>query len=107
MGAERERVAAFGNLENGLKQGQRLGQRPSDDLAQKFLEHFAAIREAIDSQGLWDETDGLFYDRLALPDGTAVPVRVRSMVGIIPMLAAGVVDEQGLDRTETVHKHFA
>jgi hypothetical protein len=84
-----------------------LGQRPADDLVQKFLEHFAAIRDAIDSQGLWDETDGLFYDRLALPDGSVVPVRVRSMVGIIPMLAAGVVDEQGLDRTETVNKHFA
>jgi hypothetical protein len=85
----------------------RLGRRPAGDLVQKFLEHFAAIRDAIDSQGLWDETDGLFYDRLALPDGTTVPIRVRSMVGIIPMLAAGVVDEQGLDRTETVAKHFA
>ena len=73
----------------------------------KFLEHFAAIRDAIESQGLWDEADGLFYDRLALPDGTAVPVRVRSMVGIIPMLAAGVVDEPALDRVEVIGKRFA
>jgi len=85
----------------------RTGQRPADDLVQKFLEHFAAIRDAIESQGLWDETDGLFYDRLALPDGTVVPVEVRSMVGIIPMLAAGVVDEELLDRAQAVGKHFA
>ena len=72
---------------------QRAGSGPTDDLVQKFLEHFAAIRAAIEHQGLWDASDGLFYDRLALPDGSAVPVRVRSMVGIIPMLAAGVADE--------------
>src|SRR5689334_3084433 len=40
------------------------GQRPMDDLVQKFLEHFARIRDALDAQGLWNETDGLFYDRL-------------------------------------------
>jgi hypothetical protein len=56
---------------------------------------------------MWDETDGLFYDRLALPDGTVVPVKVRSMVGIIPMLAAGVADEQVLDQAEAVGKYFA
>jgi hypothetical protein len=84
----------------------RAGQRPADDLVQKFLEHFAAIRDAIDSQGLWDDVDGLFYDRLATPDGRRVPVKTRSMVGIIPMLAAGVVDEQMLDRAEATGKHF-
>jgi len=85
----------------------RTGQRPADDLVQKFLEHFAAIRDAIESQGMWDETDGLFYDRLALADGTVVPVKVRSMVGIIPMLAAGVADEEMLDRAQAVGKYFA
>jgi len=74
---------------------------------QKFLEHFAAIRDAIEAQGLWDETDGLFYDQLATADGRVVPVAVRSMVGIIPMLAAGVVDEELLDRTQAAGKHFA
>jgi hypothetical protein len=82
-------------------------QRPADDLVQKFLEHFAAIRDAIEAQGLWDETDGLFYDQLATADGRVVPVAVRSMVGIIPMLAAGVVDEELLDRTQAAGKHFA
>jgi len=49
-------------------------QRPADDLVQKFLEHFAAIRDAIEAQGLWDETDGLFHDQLAVADGRVVPV---------------------------------
>ena len=83
------------------------GRRPETDLTLKFLEHFAAITDAMDSQGLWDETDGLFYDRLLTPDGTAVPVKVRSMVGIIPALAAAVIDEQMLDGALTVSKQFA
>lgn len=80
--------------------------RPAADLVLKFLEHFAAIRTAIRDQGLWDDADGLFYDRLDTPDGTAIPVKVRSMVGIIPMLAAGVIDEAMLDRVLTVGKSF-
>ena len=52
-------------------------------------------------------TDGLFYDRLVTPDGDAVPVEVRSMVGIIPMLAAAVIDEAMLDRAAAVGKQFA
>ena len=84
----------------------RSGQRPADDLVRKFLEHFAEIRAAIETEGMWDETDGLFYDRLALPDGRVVPVKVHSMVGIIPMLAAGVVDEQMLERAQAVPKQF-
>jgi hypothetical protein len=56
---------------------------------------------------LWNETDGLFYDQLVIADGGVVPVAVRSMVGIIPMLAAGVVDEELLDRTQAAGKHFA
>ena len=45
---------------------------------------------ALDGLGLWDETDGMYYDRLKTPDGQVVPVKVRSMVGIIPALAAAV-----------------
>ncbi len=82
-------------------------QRPAADLVMKFLEHFAAIRDALAGQGLWDEEDGLFYDRLLTPDGAAVPVRVRSMVGMIPALAAAVVDEDDLGRALVVGKRFA
>jgi len=83
------------------------GRRPETDLILKFLEHFAAISEAIEGQGLWDDQDGLFYDRLLTPDGTAVPVRVHSMVGVIPMLGAVVIDEQMLHRALVVSKQFA
>ena len=82
-------------------------QRPASDLVMKFLEHFAAIRDALTSQGLWDETDGLYYDRLVTPSGTAVPVKVRSMVGMIPALAAAVIDEDDVRRALTVGKRFA
>ncbi|HTW04641.1 MAG TPA: hypothetical protein VMF87_30385 [Streptosporangiaceae bacterium] len=85
----------------------RAGQRPATDLVLKFLEHFAGIRDAIDNQGLWDEGDGMYYDRLLTPGGTAVPVKVHSMVAMIPALAVGVVDEGTLRRSLAVGKRFA
>jgi Glycosyl hydrolase family 63 C-terminal domain len=85
----------------------RSGRRPTADLALKFLEHFAAIRRAMDTSGLWDDDEGLYYDQLITPLGTAVPVKVRSMVGIIPLLAAVVLDESELARAETMGKGFA
>ena len=84
----------------------RSGHRPANDLVIKFIEHFAAIRDAMDSQGMWDDFDGLFYDRLVTPDGNVVPVKVRSMVGIIPMLAAAVVDEGMAQQSMVVAKQF-
>ena len=59
------------------------------------------------TSGVWDDADGLYYDKLVTPDGTEVPVKVRSMVGIIPLLAAVVLDERVLDRAETLGKGFA
>jgi hypothetical protein len=85
----------------------RSGQRPARDLALKFLEHFASIADALDKLGLWDEQDGLYYDRLKTPGGQAVPVRTRSMVGIIPALAAVVITEDDLRQSLLVGKHFA
>ena len=85
----------------------RTGQRPCLDLVLKFLEHFAAISQALDGLGLWDEVDGLYYDRLKTPSGQAVPVKTRSMVGIIPALAAAVLTEDDLQRALTVGKQFA
>ena len=68
-----------------------------DDLATKFLEHFLAIANAVNnfgSQGveLWDDEDGFCYDVLTHPDGTAERLRVRSMVGLLPILPATVVE---------------
>jgi hypothetical protein len=100
---------AFYALVMGIMAGAltRAGKRPDVDLLLKFLEHFAGISAALETQGLWDETDGLNYDRLVTPDGTAIPVKVRSMVGIIPALAAIVVDEQMLLRSQLMGKQFS
>jgi hypothetical protein len=65
--------------------------------AQTFFEHFAWIAVAVNrsvgkSETMWDEEDGFFYDLLRLPDGGAVRMRVRSMVGLLPLAAATVLD---------------
>jgi Glycosyl hydrolase family 63 C-terminal domain len=80
--------------------------RPAQDLVLKFLEHFAAIRDAIDGQGLWDQTDGFYYDRLITASGDDIPVKVRSIVGIIPALAAAVVDGGTLRHAMSMNKRF-
>ena len=84
----------------------RSGQRPAGDLVLKFMEHFSAIRAAMDDQGLWDDGDGIFYDRLHTAGGATVAVRVRSMVGVIPMLAAMVLDEELMVEGAAVAKHL-
>ena len=68
-----------------------------EDLATKFFEHFLYIAEAMtdlggQGVGLWDEADQFFYDLLRLPDGSVDTMRVRSIVGLIPMLAVEVID---------------
>src|SRR5262245_60807167 len=85
----------------------RAGRRPARDLVETFLEHFAEIRDAMARQGLWDDADGLFYDRIVTPGGGVVPVRVHSMVGLIPLLAAGVIEEGQLQRSVAPGKRFA
>jgi hypothetical protein len=59
------------------------------------------------TSGVWDDVEGLYYDQLVTADGTAVPVKVRSMVGIIPLLAAIVLDESELGRAQTLGKGFS
>ena len=75
--------------------------RVYQDTATKFFEHFLYIAEAMAAlgqdgttakdQGLWSETDGFFYDSLRLPDGSVERMRVRSMVGLIPLMAVEVI----------------
>jgi hypothetical protein len=72
--------------------------RVYEDLATKFLEHFAYIADALRDQGLWDEDDGFFYDVLSYPDGTVRPLRVRSMVGLLPLCATTTLGEHTLGR---------
>ena len=84
-----------------------VARRPTLDLVQKFLEHFSAISEALEISGVWDERDGMFYDRIVLGDGSVVPIRVRSMVAMIPPLATAVVNEKAIDQTLITDKRFA
>jgi len=82
-----------------------------EDMLLKFVEHFLWIASAMDRIGnhndeLWDEEDGFFYDLLRLPDGQAVRLRVRSMVGLIPMCAAVIFEKSFLDRFPQIQKRL-
>jgi hypothetical protein len=74
-----------------------------EDVASKFLEHFVYISRAMnDIAGrgieLWDRRDGFYYDVLHLPSGHSFPMRVRSMVGLIPLFAVETLDSEVLDK---------
>jgi len=72
-----------------------------EDVASKFFEHFlyiAAAMNGLGDGGLWDETDGFFYDRLRLPNGQSIPMKVRSMVGLIPLFAVDTIEPQVIDQ---------
>jgi hypothetical protein len=66
------------------------------DLATKFLEHFAYVATAMRDSRLWDHDDGFYYDSLMLDGRTAVPLRVQSMVGLVPLFAVRVLSAQEL-----------
>ncbi len=68
--------------------------RAYEDVATKFFEHFTYIATAMNDQGLWDEKDGFYYDVLRTPDGTSLPLKCRSMVGLIPITAAMVLEDE-------------
>jgi len=73
-----------------------------EDIATKFFEHFLGIAQAMtnigeQSIGLWDEQDGFYYDVLKLPDGRMLPLKVRSLVGLIPLFAVEVLEPGLLD----------
>jgi hypothetical protein len=72
--------------------------RPAyEDIASKFFEHFVDIIDAMNNlggDGLWSDEDGFYYDQLLVNDGTEIPLRVRSLVGIIPLLAVEVLDQE-------------
>jgi hypothetical protein len=80
-----------------------LHNRVYEDIATKFFEHFLHIAEAMthiakEGIGLWDEKDEFYYDVLNLPDGQTLPLKVRSMVGLIPLFAVETVDPDVLER---------
>jgi hypothetical protein len=66
-----------------------------EDMVSKFIEHFLYIAAGMNkpgSDGMWDEEDGFYYDLLRLPDGSAQRLRVRSMVGLLPLCATTVIE---------------
>ncbi len=66
-----------------------------EDMATKIVEHFAYIGAAMNRpgpDGMWDEEDGFYYDLLRLPDGSATRLKVRSMVGLLPLCATTVIE---------------
>ena len=72
-----------------------------EDIASKFFEHFLGIAEAMNSMnddGLWDDNDKFFYDVLNLPDDVRVRLRIRSMVGLIPLFAVETLEPELLNR---------
>ena len=71
-----------------------------EDIASKFFEHFVAIADAMNSlggNGLWDEDDGFYYDQIRMGDRT-LPLKLRTAVGIIPLFAVEVLEEETIDR---------
>ena len=74
-----------------------------EDIATKFFEHFLHIAEAMSGMGedrtsLWDDDDKFFYDVLHLPNGEQLQLKVRSMVGLIPLFAVETLEPELLDR---------
>jgi hypothetical protein len=80
-----------------------------DDLASKFLDHVLWISRAVSHvgpDGLWDEEDGFFYDVLRLPDGSATRLKVRSIVGLLPLCATSVIEPWERQQVPAVMKLF-
>jgi Mannosylglycerate hydrolase MGH1-like glycoside hydrolase domain len=79
-----------------------------EDIASKFFEHFVAITDAMNSlggTGLWDEEDGLYYDQLCSGEN-AVPLKVRSMVSLLPLIAVTVLDMDVVNRLPGFRKRM-
>jgi Glycosyl hydrolase family 63 C-terminal domain len=71
-----------------------------EDMASKFFEHFIGIADAMNSlggTGLWDEQDGFYYDQLKV-DGQQIPLRTRSLVGLIPLIAVEVIETSQIEK---------
>jgi len=74
-----------------------------EDIASKFFEHFLRIANAMDGTGkteiaLWDEADSFYYDALHFPDGRQYPMKVRSLVGLIPLFAITTLEPETLEQ---------
>ena len=78
-----------------------------EDMAVKFAEHFVLIAHAMNqmgTDGMWDEEDGFYYDVLRLPDGGTTRLKVRSMVGLLPLCATSIIEPWQRERVPRVTK---
>ena len=83
-----------------------------EDVASKFWEHFLHIANAMnhmgkDGVGMWDERDGFFYDMLHLPGHGLIPMRIRSMVGLIPLFAVETLDPDVISKLRGFERRMA
>jgi hypothetical protein len=79
-----------------------------EDIASKFFEHFVAITDAMNTlggTGLWNEEDGFYYDQMRV-HGQTVPLKLRSMVGLIPLFAVSVLDEDRIQQLPGFRKRL-
>lgn len=79
-----------------------------EDIASKFFEHFVGIADAINclgGTGLWNEADGFYYDQL-LVDGRVLPLQIRSMVGLVPLFAVEVLEDETIERLPGFRKRM-
>lgn len=82
-----------------------------EDMASKFWEHFVYIARAMNNLGhneidMWNEEDGFFYDVLHLPDGKHFPLKLRSMVGLIPLFAVQTLEPESLEKLPAFKKRL-
>jgi hypothetical protein len=91
-----------------LELAQAEEHRANEDIASKFLEHFVHIVDAINTlggTGLWDEDDGFYYDQLQI-DGTNMRLKLRSMVGLIPLFACEVIEQEQMQYLSGFSRRF-
>ncbi len=78
-----------------------------EDIASKFFEHYVNITDAINTlggTGLWDEEDGFYYDQLIIDHQQPIPLRIRSLVGLLPMCAVTVLKQKTIDALPNFRK---
>ena len=82
-----------------------------EDIASKFFEHYLYIANAMNHIGemeesLWNEEDGFYYDVLHLPDNRQIEMKVRSLVGLIPLFAVGTLEPETLKQLPSFKKRM-
>lgn len=82
---------------------------PYEDIASKFFEHFVSITDAMNSlggNGLWDEKDGFYYDQLIVGNDKPIPLKIRSLVGLLPMNAVTVLKQTTIESLPAFRKRM-